>query len=142
MGLAISRRLALLMGGRSAEEEVFGEQWTGAENDLQRATRLARSMVLLAGMSEALGPVAWGAMQDDSGGPRFGGPDYSARTAERIDDEVRRLLDEAHDRARGVIRAHRAALDAVVEALLETETLDREEFERVVLAAESAAPAP
>lgn len=134
--------LALLMGGRSAEEEVFGEQWTGAENDLQRATRLARSMVLLAGMSEALGPVAWGAMHDDDGGPRFGGPDYSARTAERIDDEVRRLLDEAHDRARGVIRAHRAALDAVVEALLETETLDREEFERVVLAAESAAPAP
>ena len=126
--------LALLMGGRSAEEEVFGEQWSGAENDLQRATRLARAMVRVSGMSAALGPVAWGSHSDDDT-PRFGGPDYSARTAERIDEEVRRLLDEAHDRAREVIRANRAALDAVVEALLETETVNGEEFERIVLAA-------
>ena len=130
--------LALLMGGRSAEEEVFAEQWTGAENDLERATRLARSMVVLSGMSDALGPVAWGTMGEDPRTPRLSGPDYSARTAERIDDEVRRLLDEAHDRARRVIREHRRALDAVVEALLETETVDREEFERLVTAAESA----
>jgi cell division protease FtsH len=77
-------------------------------------------------------------MGEDPRTPRLSGPDYSARTAERIDDEVRRLLDEAHDRARRVIREHRRALDAVVEALLETETVDREEFERLVTAAESA----
>jgi cell division protease FtsH len=127
--------LALLMGGRGAEEEVFGEQWTGAENDLRRATRLARSMVCESGMSEALGPVAWGLERGDDV-PRFGGPDFSARTAERIDEEVRRLLDDAHATARRVIREHRAALDAVVTALLDTETLDREDFERVVRGAE------
>ncbi|GDX81247.1 ATP-dependent zinc metalloprotease FtsH [Deltaproteobacteria bacterium] len=124
--------LTLLLGGRSAEEEVFGEQWSGAESDLRRATRIARAMVCESGMSEALGPVAWTSGGDD---PFLGRPsppaEVSSHVAERIDAEVRRLLDDAHERARALIREHRALLEAVALALVERETLDGADFERI-----------
>jgi cell division protease FtsH len=125
--------LTLLMGGRSAEEVVYGEQWTGAEADIRNATRLARQMVCVSGMSEALGPVAWGTPGDDPFAARPGyEPELSAQTAERIDAEVRRLLDEAHAQARALLTANRPLLDAVAAALLERETLDAAAFEAVV----------
>jgi len=124
--------LALLMGGRAAEEEVYGERWSGAEADLRNATRLARHMVCVSGMSDALGPVAWGTpLEDATGRSRFES-EYSVATAERIDAEVRRLLDEAHAQARELLREHRGLLDAVAAALLDRETLDSAAFEAIV----------
>jgi cell division protease FtsH len=105
--------LAMLLGGRSAEELVFGEVTTGAQDDIERATRIARSMVTEWGMSDALGPRA---VEDGE------------RLAAMIDDEVRTLIDEAHDRARSVLAANRSTLDRLALTLIERESLDEEEL--------------
>jgi cell division protease FtsH len=108
--------LAMLLGGRSAEELVFGEVTTGAQDDIERATRIARSMVTEWGMSDALGPRA---VEDGE------------RLAEMIDDEVRTLIDDAHDRARAVLAANRDTLDTLAARLIERESLDEEELREV-----------
>jgi len=125
-------RMAGLMGGRVAEEEIFGEPSTGASNDLQQATGLARMMVRDYGMS-GLGPVAL----SDERGPTFlgiKGPEshpYSDRTALEVDREVQALVLEALERARGVLRQHRDKLDMLAARLLSAEVVEEEELVRL-----------
>ena len=118
-------RMAVVLGGRAAEEVVFGEITTGAADDIMRVTQLARSMVTEFGMSEKLGPQHI-ASADDA--PFLGrgatrGAATSEDTAARVDDEVGRLIDEARARAIAVVETYRVTLDAVVAALLERDTL-------------------
>jgi cell division protease FtsH len=129
----LKARLAVMLGGRSAEEIVFGEVTTGAENDLVEATRLARRMVTRWGMS-ALGLVAFKA---DEQQPFLGyeiaqGRDYSEATAARIDQEVMSLLQETHELVRQQLSDSRDKLDRLVEALLREETVGAEELERIL----------
>jgi cell division protease FtsH len=112
--------LASALGGHAAEQVVFGEISTGAENDIEKATAIARKMVTRYGMSQRLGTVAFG---DQEG--------YSSRTAEAIDAEVRRLIDEGYARAVQLITKHREVLDRLAAALLEYETLVGQDLERV-----------
>jgi len=122
--------LAGLLGGRVAEEEVFGEITTGASNDLERVTSLARRMVTQYGMSEVLGPRTFGEKEElvflgrEIGEQR----NYSEEVAEAIDKEVRRLVHEAHDRARDILRTYRSKLDELAHRLIEKETVDAGEF--------------
>ncbi len=126
-------RMAGLMGGRVAEEEVFGEPSTGASNDLQQATSLARLMVRDYGMSESLGPVAL----SDSSNQTFLGirtPEnrtYSDQTALEVDREVQRLVLEAQERAREILRLHRDKLDAMAARLLTAEVIEEEQIVRL-----------
>ncbi|MBK8261045.1 MAG: ATP-dependent zinc metalloprotease FtsH [Nannocystis sp.] len=141
---ALIDRLKGLMGGRAAEQLVFGEASSGAENDLERATALARQMVAVLGMSERLGLARCG--QRD-GGQYLGGlgvplqRDCSEQTAREIDEEVRGLLDRAYQDALAALRAQRSTLDRVAAALLERETLDEHELDQLV-AAEATPHAP
>jgi len=121
-------RIVGAMGGRMAEDLVFGTRTTGAENDMQQATELARQMVTRWGMSARLGPVS---LAPRDGGPGTadgfafgGGKPYSEATAEAIDAEVRRLLEEAETEAGELLREHRHELDMLATTLLEHETLD------------------
>jgi cell division protease FtsH len=129
----IADSLVVRLGGRIAEEIVFGHMSTGAQNDLVGCTELARKMVREWGMSERIGPMAWG-----SQGAVFLGEDlvhtrdYSDDTARVIDEEVERILRDEEDRARKVLTENRAALDAVAQALRERETLDGDEVRRLV----------
>ncbi len=126
-------RMAGLLGGRVAEEEIFGEPSTGASNDLQHATSLARMMVRDYGMSAALGPLALG----EDHGPTFLGVkgfeqrSYSEQTALEVDREVQAMVLEAQDRARDIVRSHRDKLDAMAARLLTTEVIEEEEIERL-----------
>ncbi|HEY3886921.1 MAG TPA: ATP-dependent zinc metalloprotease FtsH [Vicinamibacterales bacterium] len=120
-------QLAVLLGGRSAEEIAFGEISTGAQNDLQRATDIARAMVTEFGMSESLGAVTY----DGHRGPKFlENPflsergDHSEDTAQKIDAEVKRILGEAHDRARSVLRGRKPILDELSQRLLDREVIE------------------
>jgi len=124
-------RIAMALGGRVAEEEVFGEITTGAQDDIKRATRLARAMVCELGMSDKLGPVAYGDREESV----FLGremasrrDDYSEETAREIDEEVRCIVEQQHETARSIIRNSRDKLDRLAQALLERETLDSEEI--------------
>jgi cell division protease FtsH len=133
------------MGGRAAEEIVFGHLSTGAANDLQQATRLAREMICKFGMSEKIGPVSF----DDDSGDVFLGRDfvtrknYSERTAEEIDEEVKDLLSRLYHEARDLLVDNRESLDRIADALLERETLEAADLRRL-LAGEPlpALPAP
>jgi cell division protease FtsH len=126
-------QLTMFFGGRVAEEIIFGADkvTTGAGNDIERATDLARRMVTQYGMSERVGAMAVGDREQEIFlGREFGQRrEVSERTAELVDDEVKRLLDEAYARARGILVSHRELLDRMAATLLERETLDREELE-------------
>jgi cell division protease FtsH len=124
--------LAMLMGGRVAEEVVAGDVTTGAANDIERATKVARQMVTEYGMSDTIGPRTLGQKQGEVFLGRDWGstPDYSDAVAFEIDQEVRELIDEAHDVALEILTKERAKLDALAALLIEKETLDREEVER------------
>jgi cell division protease FtsH len=128
-------QLAVLLGGRSAEEIAFGEISTGAQNDLQRATDIARSMVTEFGMSDLLGAVNY---NGHNRGTFIENPfmqergNYAESTAQQIDAEVKRILTEAHDVARGVLRERRATLDRLSERLLEKEVIESEELLRIM----------
>ncbi|MGH7815422.1 MAG: ATP-dependent zinc metalloprotease FtsH [Candidatus Binataceae bacterium] len=129
----LEARLAVLLGGRTAEEIVFGEITTGAENDLLEATRLARRMVTRWGMGK-LGVVAF---KTDEQQPFLGyeisqGRDYSEATAARIDAEVQHLLEAAHGQARHCLTGARGRLDRLVEALLREETIGEDELARIL----------
>ncbi|MEJ5347215.1 MAG: ATP-dependent zinc metalloprotease FtsH [Desulfosoma sp.] len=127
--------IAILMGGRAAEEIVFGHQTTGASNDIERATQLARRMVCEWGMSERMGPLSFGKMEDQV----FLGReivqhhrDYSEQTAIQIDQEVRRLVEENYKKAKDLLEKHRAMLEALAAALLEKETLENQDIEKII----------
>ena len=132
--------MAFMLGGRAAEELVFSDITSGASNDLERVTKVARSMVTRLGMSEELGPMVYG--QKDEliflGREISEQRDYSESVAERIDAEVRTLVHQAYERARSLLTQYRAQLDAVAQRLIEVESIDRAEFERVF--AEPVAP--
>ena len=122
------------MGGRVAEKIVFGHLNSGAANDLEQATMIARRMVREWGMSEAVGPMAWSGHQQVFLGEDLmtQGREYSDDTAKMIDEEIFRILHEQEARAEEVLTKHRRALDLVAEALLERETIDGGEVARIV----------
>jgi cell division protease FtsH len=134
--------LAMLMGGRVAEEIVAGDISTGAGNDIERATKVARQMVTEHGMSDAIGPRTLGQKQGEIflGRDWASTPDYSDAVAFEIDREVSRLIDEAHDVALEILTQHRGKLDELAALLLEKETLDREEVERFFASVEKRSP--
>jgi cell division protease FtsH len=126
----LSDTMAMSLGGRAAEEICFGEVTTGASNDLEKVTQTAKQMVMRFGMSEKLGPRVFG---HDHGQPFLGRefssePDYSDEIAREIDDEIRRIVEEAHQTARQVLEEHRERLDMVSDILLRRETIEREHF--------------
>jgi len=120
-----------LLGGRAAEEIVFDDITSGAANDLERVTRMARAMVTRLGMSPRLGPMVYGQKEEliFLGREISEQRDYSEAVAEEIDSEVRRLVSEAYDSARRILTQYRDKLDAVAHRLLEVETISRDEFE-------------
>jgi len=130
----LENRLLMLLGGRAAEQIVFGEVTTGAENDLRRVTDLARRMVAQFGMSDAIGQLNFG---DNSTQPFLGytisqSREYSEETASKIDKEVRRIVDHAYEKTLKMLEHNRERLDALAEALLNNEVLGQQEFLEVV----------
>jgi len=124
-------RIIGMLGGRAAEEVVYGTRTTGAENDIEQATRLARAMVTRWGMSDRLGLVQLaprGNRYLGQEGEFMGSKPFSEETARIIDAEVQRIIDESHRQARRLLTEHRGALDALARALLERETLDEKEI--------------
>ncbi len=120
-----------LLGGRAAEELVFDDITSGASNDLERVTRMARAMVTRLGMSEKLGPMVYGQKEEliFLGREISEQRDYSEAVAEQIDDEVRRIVNEAHEQAHQILTQYREKLDQIARKLLEVETISRDEFE-------------
>jgi cell division protease FtsH len=127
-------RLDVLLGGRVAEELIFGDVSTGAQDDLQRATDIARHMITRYGMGEAIGLATFESPRQamflpvPTGGPR----EYSERTAEAIDAEIQTLLEAAHGRVRQTLTAKRATLEALAKRLIETEVVDREALAKLI----------
>jgi cell division protease FtsH len=126
--------LAKNLGGRTAEELVFSEVTTGAEDDLNKTTDTAKRMVTRWGMSEKLGPRTFGR---DSSQPFLGRDfgheaDYSDEIAREIDDEIRRIVEDAHERARKVLSDHMDELQRLSKILIEYETIDREQFQALL----------
>jgi len=122
--------MAMTLGGRAAEEIVFSEITTGASNDIEKVTATAKQMVMRFGMSDKLGPRVFG---HDHGQPFLGRefstePDYSDEIAREIDDEVRRIVEAAHQRAKDILGEHRQSLTRISEVLLKRETIEKEEF--------------
>src|SRR5213596_154854 len=122
--------MAQMLGGRAAEEIVFGEITTGASNDLEKVTETAKQMVMRYGMSERLGPRVFG---HDRSMPFLGRefssePDYSDEIAREIDDEIRRVVEDAHQTAKDILTDKRDSLDYISKILLEHETIDAEQF--------------
>ena len=146
--------MAMTLGGRAAEEIVFGEITTGASNDIEKVTATAKQMVMRYGMSERLGPRVFG---HDHRQPFLGRefssePDYSDEIAREIDDEIRRVVESAHQRAKDILTEHRETLNTVSEILVRRETIEKDEFEALLAgqpeedvfpeeAADAAAPA-
>jgi cell division protease FtsH len=129
----IEDRLVGAMGGRIAEELVFGVISTGANNDLVTSTELARKMVREWGMSSRIGPMAWGSQgQVFLGEDLMHTRDYSDETARVIDEEVEKILREQEERCRVTLGANRGGLDLVARALLEHETIDGDEVQRLI----------
>ena len=124
-------RITGALGGRAAEKLVYGLVTTGAENDLQQVTEIARRMVLRWGMSEKLGPISFVAPQDDGLPPAFQHQPYSEATSELIDAEVRRIVEESLCDADRLLGAHRDKLDALAQALLKAESLNEKEIREV-----------
>lgn len=127
-------RLAGLIGGRVAEELVFNEMSTGASNDIERATEIARAMVCEYGMSENIGPLALGKRH---GNPFLGRDlmedrNYSEEVAVSIDKEIRHIMETAYERAKRILSENRQKMDTIVKVLLEKETLEREEFQALM----------
>lgn len=127
-------QISAMLGGRAAEELVFNEMTSGAASDIEAATRLARAMVVEFGMSE-LGPINLGPQYDlgDFGQPNWYEPAHvSPAMQEKVDNEVKKILDEGYKVSQSLVKKNRKILDAVSKALLEKENLDREEFEKIV----------
>ena len=131
---ALMEQLAMTLGGRAAEELVFQEITTGAANDLEKVTSTAKQMIMRYGMSEKLGPRVLGRNHDMPflGREMGAEPDYSEEIAREIDDEIRRVIEEAHDLAVTVLKEHMADLHQLSGILIERETIDKDQFERLL----------
>ena len=127
-------RLAVMMGGRAAEEMVLDTYTSGAEDDLMQATELARRMVLSWGMSERLGHMAFAGRQQQVflGEEIARRREYSEETAREVDEEIKLILDQAYDRAVRTLREHREGLDRLAKALRETEEITGEEVQQIL----------
>ena len=123
---------AAFINARTAEEIVFGSRTTGAENDIEQATQIARGMVTRWGMSDRLGMIQLAPKSNpylnNPAGGFSGTKPFSEHTAQTIDDEVLRIIGECHDEARRLLKEHRQELDALAEALLQNETLNEREI--------------
>jgi cell division protease FtsH len=140
----IVARMVSLLGGRAAERVVYGHLSTGAANDLEVATRLARHMVTRYGMSDVIGPVS---LEEESSNflrDPFNKPtrSYGEETAQNVDAEVRELITRCEKRAVEIITAHKAQLERIRGVLMEKEVLDRDEFEKLMADALPAAIPP
>jgi len=128
-------KLCVMLGGRVAEELVFGEVSTGAQNDLQRAAGIARSMVTEYGMTEKFGPLTFEKERRplflDMGLPS-GAKEYSEDTAREIDQEVKRLVDDAYNKARGLLSGNQDRLKTLAAALLVKETIEGDEIRKIL----------
>ncbi|MBK5092350.1 MAG: ATP-dependent zinc metalloprotease FtsH [Actinobacteria bacterium] len=122
--------LAMLLGGRVSEEMIFGEITTGDQNDIEQATKIARQMIMEYGMSDKLGPMTLGHKQEQVflGRDFAAEPNYSDKVAYEIDQEVRRLIDEAHKEAERIINEQRERLDVIAKILIDRETIGKEEL--------------
>ena len=138
---ALDARLAVCMGGRIAEEMTFNQITTGAQNDIEQATEIARKMVCEWGMSEALGPLTYGKKEEAIFlGKEFNRhQDYSEATALKIDAEIKSLVSEQYTRATRILTEHKETLARVAEALLEREVLDASQLKQL-MAGEALAP--
>ena len=123
-------QIVALLGGRVAEKLCLGDVSTGASNDIQRATAIARKMVAVYGMSDKIGTVSFSGGSEEVfiGRTMSQGRSYSEAVAAQIDEEVRRLVDEAYRRCEEILGARRKELDSVANYLLENETMEREAF--------------
>ncbi|MBI4240476.1 MAG: cell division protein FtsH, partial [Candidatus Rokubacteria bacterium] len=140
----LNNRIIILLGGRAAEEIVLGQQTTGAGDDLEKATELARKMVCEWGMSDRLGPLTFGKKEDHIFlGREFARhQDYSDETAILIDNEIKRIVIECAAKARQIIEENLEKLHALARALLERESLDGEEVGRILRARPTLKEAP
>jgi cell division protease FtsH len=131
---ALMDDLAMTLGGRAAEELVFHEVTTGAANDLEKVTATSKAMIMRYGMSEKLGPRVLGRdhSQPFLGREMGNEPDYSDEIAREIDDEIRRVIEEAHATAHRVLREHMDELHLLSAILIERETIDKDQFERLL----------
>jgi cell division protease FtsH len=121
----LKAKIKVALGGRGAEEVVFGDVTTGAESDIQQLTQIARQMIVRWGMSSAIGPLS--VASQDGGSYYPGGSEVSERTQQIVDEEMRRIVDEAHEQVIRLLKEHRGQLDALANALLEHETLDEDD---------------
>ena len=131
---ALMEQLAMTLGGRAAEELVFHEVTTGAANDLEKVTSIAKQMIMRYGMSEKLGPRVLGRNHDMPflGREMGAEPDYSEEIAREIDDEIRRVIEEAHELAVTTLKTHMDELHKLSGLLIERETIDKDQFERLL----------
>jgi cell division protease FtsH len=131
---ALLDQMAMTLGGRAAEELVFHEITTGAANDLEKVTHTAKQMIMRYGMSEKLGPRTLGRNHDMPflGRDMGAEPDYSDEIAREIDDEIRRIVEEAHERAKRVLTERMDELHTISQLLIERETIDKDQFERLL----------
>jgi cell division protease FtsH len=141
---ALMHQMAMTLGGRAAEEIVFHEVTTGAANDLEKVTQTSKSMIMRFGMSEKLGPRVLGRGHDQPFlGRDYGAEaDYSEEIAREIDDEIRRVIEEAHELALSVLRSHMNELHTISQILIERETIDRDQFERLLAGEDESAVFP
>ena len=130
--LALLDRIAVALAGRATEELIFGDVTTGAQNDFQQATDIARRMVTRWGMSDVLGKISLSSSSESYLGEYEGARTYSEETARTVDIEVKTIIDEQYGRVAGLLEEHRADLDRIVEVLLERETLHSDEFGHVI----------
>ncbi len=131
---ALMEQLAMTLGGRAAEELVFHEVTTGAANDLEKVTSISKQMIMRYGMSEKLGPRVLGRNHDMPflGREMGAEPDYSEEIAREIDDEIRRVIEEAHELAVATLKTHMDELHRISGLLIERETIDKDQFERLL----------
>jgi cell division protease FtsH len=141
---ALMHQMAMTLGGRAAEEIVFHEVTTGAANDLEKITSMSKQMIMRFGMSEKLGPRVLGRGHDQPFlGRDYGAEaDYSEEIAREIDDEIRRVIEESHELALAVLREHMDELHKISTILIERETIDRDQFERLLAGEDEASVFP
>jgi cell division protease FtsH len=127
-------QIVFCFGGRAAEEIIFGHVTTGASNDIKKATDIAKRMICEFGMSERLGPVAFGRNDEQIflGRDFSQVKDYSERTAQEIDEEVKRLVSEGYERAKSLLHEHTEVLHSIAERLLEKEAIDGAEIDEIM----------